>query len=472
MAGSTWVQDKIELYEGELVVFKRANSPNWYMRIYIQKELRHFQKSLRTHNVHAATEKAKAIFKELQQTIARDEKVFSIDLQSAIQAYYDAEKARYRMGIIKEDWLLKKHAYLSNTFMPFIGNAKIVNTITDKQIEEFVDQRLQTCKKKQTVQQEITIIKHFYASYLIKKGYVFRAPEFPRFKLGKGDLSRRGDTFSEEEYNKLIRFIDKQWIVYPTSETYATCPRIRHAVKQYGNKENKEKRLNQLEWDMELHRRQLIKYAILIAANSGIRLPQELFSLRWRDIECKHSKKFLDKESIRLPQEYFIQEYGIGEPAKWSGIPGWECELAIIHMREEYSKTGERRIPTVLGSVFRSLSSYYYEMYEHYELDFKLPDQNPDMPVFMELFGRRKSQEFDKYAFNRMWRELMNDAGLNRIHFTPYHLRHYFITERIRAGTPVPQLAKLCGNSPNIIYSTYEHIFLEDDVAALFRKEK
>jgi len=29
MGGSIWVQNKIELFEGELVVFKRANSPNY-----------------------------------------------------------------------------------------------------------------------------------------------------------------------------------------------------------------------------------------------------------------------------------------------------------------------------------------------------------------------------------------------------------------------------------------------------------
>lgn len=36
MGGSTWVQDKTELFEGELVVYKRPNSPNWYMRVWLQ----------------------------------------------------------------------------------------------------------------------------------------------------------------------------------------------------------------------------------------------------------------------------------------------------------------------------------------------------------------------------------------------------------------------------------------------------
>lgn len=96
-------------------------------------------------------------------------------------------------------------------------------------------------------------------------------------------------------------------------------------------------------------------------------------------------------------------------------------------------------------------------------------DRRSDAPVFMELFRRRQYEPLNKYRFNRMFRKLMRDAGLDHIKFTPYHFRRYFITERIRAGTPVPMLAKLCGNSPNIIDSTYEHIILEGNIEALYK---
>ena len=59
-AGSTWVQDKTELLEVELIAFKRANSPNWYMRVYAAKEGKHYQKSLKTKSQYDAIEKAKA----------------------------------------------------------------------------------------------------------------------------------------------------------------------------------------------------------------------------------------------------------------------------------------------------------------------------------------------------------------------------------------------------------------------------
>ena len=80
MGGSVWVQNKIELFEGELVVFKRANSPNFYMRVYVKKEGKHYQKSCKTRNEYNAIEFAKAEYKSLQQKVAKDEKVFTITI--------------------------------------------------------------------------------------------------------------------------------------------------------------------------------------------------------------------------------------------------------------------------------------------------------------------------------------------------------------------------------------------------------
>ena len=36
-------------------------------------------------------------------------------------------------------------------------------------------------------------------------------------------------------------------------------PTIRKALKEYGKKENKEKKLNEMEWKMECHRRVLLR---------------------------------------------------------------------------------------------------------------------------------------------------------------------------------------------------------------------
>ena len=475
MGSSTWVQEKTELYEGELTVFKRANSPNWYMRVYVTQERKHYQKSLRTKNQHDAIEKAKREYKDIQRKVAKDEKVFTITIGEGIEGYLSLEKTRLRRGMIKEDWLIKKHQYIKNTFAHHFGLETKVNTISDKQIEEFIDIRLKRCKKKQTIQQEIVIIKHFYKTYLIKNGFVFKIPEFPEFKITKKDLSRRTDTFTKEEVEKLLRFMIKEWCFRSNDERYEKTPRTRISIKQYGKIENKEKKLSTMEWDMELHRRHLILYGIMLSALTGLRTPGELLNLRWCDIEFK-KKKILDRNSMIqpmgiIPAEEFNDIYNYKSPGFYNInkiIDEWMCndradtplDISIINIID--GKTGPRAIPCLLAGLFHQIEDYFCFMgYQKSE--------NPDSPIFMELFGRRKFQPIDKYVFNRMWRELMRDAGLERIKFTPYHLRHYFITQRIRAGTPIPQLAKICGNSPNIIYSTYEHIILEDDMNMLYK---
>ena len=168
MGGSVWVQNKIELFEGELVVFKRANSPNFYMRVYVKKEGKHYQKSCKTKNEYNAIEFAKAEYKSLQQKVAKDEKVFTITI-SGTKIYAEQEHQRERRGMIKNDWVKKKQQYLANTFTGFFGAETKVNEISDKDMQLFIDYRIKSTKRKQTIKQEIGIIKHFIILALSNK---------------------------------------------------------------------------------------------------------------------------------------------------------------------------------------------------------------------------------------------------------------------------------------------------------------
>ena len=97
-ASTTWVGDKIELFEGELLVFKRPNSPNWYLRIWISAEKKYLQQSLKTKSQFDAIERAKAIYKETQVKVAKEEKVFTITLGEALLGYEVEEKKRERIN--------------------------------------------------------------------------------------------------------------------------------------------------------------------------------------------------------------------------------------------------------------------------------------------------------------------------------------------------------------------------------------
>lgn len=431
-ASTTWVQDRTELYEGELLVFKRPNSPNWYMRTYIQQEGKYFQKSLKTKSQYEAIERAKVEYKSIQQKVAKDEKVFTITLGEALDGYYAEEKNRERRGLIKNDWLVKKQQYLKNTFVFHFGNETKANAITDKQMEEYVDIRLKRCKRKQTITQELTIIKHFFKTYLIKKGFVFKAPEFPVFRLRQKDRAKREDTFTLKEYDKLVKFM-RGWI------KPKNVSKVRTAEKSYGKKDNKEKVMNDWEYQMEIHRRILIRELILIGANSGIRCPKEMLSLKWSDVRIKKEKIEGQYNSEKVVEQY----------------------SAYIRIGEE-QKTGSRIVVALAGTYFMRLKQYFTD-----ELGYTPKEEDP---VFMEFYGRRKFNVLDKYALYRIWGELMRDCGLTRLDFTPYCLRGFYITQSILNGYELTLIAKNAGNSINTIANHYEFVNMEHQSHRLLKR--
>jgi len=432
MAGSTWVQNKTELFEGELVVFQRANSPNFYMRVYIANESKHFQKSLRTKNQYDAIERAKVEYKILQQKVAKEEKVFTITLGEAIEGWFENELKRERRGVITNSTFKKRTAYIKNQFAPHFGLETKVNDISDNQMIEYIDMRLRRLKKKTSLRQEVSIIKGFYNTYLIKKGFVFKIPEIPEFTGRKEDRAKREDTFNLKEWETLYKFM-REW-VKPKNVS-----KTRIALKEYGKKSNKEKVMNEWEYQMEIHRRRIIRELILIGGSTGLRAPSEILSLKWGDIKVK-KEKFA----------------GMFNPEKET-----EQLVAVIKVGADM-KTGARVVQGLAGSYFKRLKDYYRT-----ELGYEPKDTDY---VFMEFFGRRKFNVLDRYALYRIWGELIRDCGLKRIDYQLYHLRHFFITQSILNGIDLLLIAKNCGNSPNTIFNHYEHIEMEKQTQKLLKR--
>ena len=432
MSGASWVQNKIELFEGELIVFKRANSPNWYMRVYIQREGKHYQKSCRTKSQYVAIEFAKAEYRELQSKVAKEEKVFTIDLITAVEEYNKQEFQRERRGMIKNDWVKKKDMYLRNTFIEYMGGDRKVNEISNKDFELFIDYRLRLCKRKESIRQELVIIKHFYKTLLLKQGYVFKLPEFPEFKIRQKDRARREDTFTLKEYDVLVRYL-REW------SKAKNVSQFRNAKKIYGKPENRIKKMNAMEWDMEKHRRVIIRELILIASNSGLRCPKEILSITWGD--------------VKLRKQEMEGMYGANKKTE---------ELVSVIQVDEDQKTGKRVVVCLAGTYFKRLRQYYVDNFDY------TPKDND--PVFLEMFGRRKGSVLGTHALYRIWGELMRDAGLDRMKFTLYHLRHFSITQQILNGVDLLLVAKNMGNSINTIAKHYEHIDMEKNSRKLIKR--
>ena len=427
-----WVDEKIELFEGELIVFKRANSPNWYLRVYVKKESKHYQKSCRTKSKYDALDYAKRKYKELQQKVAKDEKVFTITLGDALEAYDKQEQERVNRGLIGATWKYQKEVYLRTTFAKYFDVTTQVNQISEKELEEYVNERMDILKRKTTLKQEIGILKHFWRTYLVKNGFVYQVPLFPEFRIRRGDSAKREDTFTLKEYEKLYKFL-REWV----KEKNVSDVRI--AVGGYANRRGKEKKLVAWEKQMECHRRVMMRELILICANTGIRVPKEITSLTWGDV-----KVIKETSSGRYNTKKNVEEL-----------------IALVNIGSN-QKTGMRVVTGVAGRYFQRLKQYYRDTFDYNPTDKDF--------VFMDMLGRNQGKVFERHSFYRLWKELMYSAKLNRIEFSPYSLRGFYITQSILNGIDLLLIAKNCGNSLNTIMKHYEFIKMESQTKDLIKR--
>ena len=427
-----WVDEKIELFEGELIVFKRANSPNWYLRVYVKKESKHYQKSCRTKSKYDALDYAKRKYKELQQKVAKDEKVFTITLGDALEAYDKQEQERVNRGLIGATWKYQKEVYLRTTFAKYFDVTTQVNQISEKELEEYVNERMDILKRKTTLKQEIGILKHFWRTYLVKNGFVYQVPLFPEFRIRRGDSAKREDTFTLKEYEKLYKFL-REWV----KEKNVSDVRI--AVGGYANRRGKEKKLVAWEKQMECHRRVMMRELILICANTGIRVPKEITSLTWGDV-----KVIKETSSGRYNTKKNVEEL-----------------IALVNIGSN-QKTGMRVVTGVAGRYFQRLKQYYRDTFDYNPTDKDY--------VFMDMLGRNQGKSFERHSFYRLWKELMSSAKLTRLQFSPYSLRGFYITQSILNGIDLLLIAKNCGNSLNTIMKHYEFIKMESQTKDLIKR--
>ena len=151
----------------------------------------------------------------------------------------------------------------------------------------------------------------------------------------------------------------------------------------------------------------------------------ELLNVKRKDVEIKKTK--------------FKDWYGEGNE-EWK----LTCDVFI-----DSRKTGERNVNGVAGRFFTRLIEFYES--QGIELE-------PDDYMFIDVCGRRQGQQLDKYVLNRLFRELMSYAELDRIKFTPYHLRHFYITQRLMNGVDVVLLSENAGNTPQVLLQSYSHV--------------
>jgi len=419
MENARWVKDRFYVgIDDEMCVFMRPNSPNYYCRYYVRQEQKYYQKSLRTKSKVVAQEKAKEIYREITTLVSRDEKVFNLTWKEAIDIYDEMEMERYMGGVIVREWYKKKITYLRNTWMNFVGADTPVNKTNDDDAREFYRIRSRQLKTKASLRYEITIINSIYTDLLLPKSYCLRKLRMPKTTITKRDRSRRTDTFTIEEWEVLYKSMQR-W----TERDEITDER--QAQTRYGKTSNMTKKLSISQQELEWCRRNILREFILISANMGTRPVSELLNVKRKDVNITKTK--------------FKDWYAAGND-EWR----LTCDVFI-----DSRKTGERMVNGIAGRFFTRLM----EFYESQGITLQ-----PDDYMFIDLSGRRKGQQINRHILNRLFTELMHYAGLTRIKFTPYHLRHFYITQRLMNGVDVVLLSENAGNSPQVLLQSYAHI--------------
>ena len=183
----------------------------------------------------------------------------------------------------------------------------------------------------------------------------------------------------------------------------------------------------------------MMRELILICANTGIRVQKERTSLTWGDIKVR-------------------KEVATG---RYNTKKNVEELIALINIGSN-QKTGMRVVTGVAGRYFQRLKQYYRDTFDYNPTDKDF--------VFMDMLGRNQGKVFERHSFYRLWKELMLAAKLNRIEFSPYSLRGFYITQSILNGIDLLLIAKNCGNSLNTIMKHYEFIKMESQTKDLIKR--
>ena len=185
--------------------------------------------------------------------------------------------------------------------------------------------------------------------------------------------------------------------------TYEEWKKIYTAMRKYVEKTNHISHKDLLE-------RQIARHWILIAANCGFRTGEQR-QLRWSDVgTVKHNDK----------------------------------TLANVIVRAETSKVRKGR--TVIGR-----QGQYFDRLKQ----LKQPKQKDEF-VFFENGHKQTTNKIIYKHFKKIM-ELAKIKDWQEREIVPYSLRHFYITQRVKAGCSLREVADMCGTSVHQIEKTYWH---------------
>ena len=412
--------DQTPVLGGAGTIYQRREGGSWYLYFWVKSERKRFRQSLETTDKALAIRTAEKIVLDALAKQQAGQKVWSATIAEVIDKWEVLQQDRLNRGEIRSKYYVR---HLASVFRKQLGGCYGLQTpisaLKQEDWDRYITFRGNQGVALDTIRVEVSHIRGLIGKVGLKLG----ADSIPDFKLHVPQIkrSRRVDTFAPEEFHSLIRALEHY--VLPDSEDglYERDWGLGAAKAR----ENIPRSVNQ---DLEKSRRELLRYFVLVAASSGCRphelAGEEIGSLRWRDVELMD----------------LSMDVAVTRPAPTKKT------IAVLHIREK-TKTGQRSVPMAGGEYLREMREW-----SRYS--------GPDDFVFCDQFGIRAGKAVYMDSLRLHWHELLRRIGFDRFKPDLYTLRHYFATQRLKAGVPPFLVAKTLGHSIQELLRVYEHVLM------------
>jgi len=390
----TFSEDEILIYE-EAVVYKRGDI--WQFRYWLEKERRYVRLSLKTKNVDIAIEKAKKHFVKIKSETDSGKTYYSKTTKDGVLMYLEYRKGHIDSRTTKS--IVKGRygtirAHLEH-WLDFIERDTKLKELDRDSCADYAKNRENPSATKKTA---LSTIAGEQSTINSMMKWLHKKGEVYIDGFDFESISIRNTT---EENIRRASFTDQE------------VRDFRVAVPKYIEEAKKDMT------DLENRARVLSGYYLLIASISGLRTGEQK-QLKWKDIHFETHK-----------------------------VKSEEIEMVKISVRKETSKVRKPR-------------EYYIRDMEYFHDLFNLttPTHNKKPYADNFVFSYNGINVVSQRAVTHHFKKILEAAKIDKGNrsLVPYSFRHYFITNRIKAGLSYKDVADMCGTSRNQIEKTYYHI--------------
>lgn len=488
---------------GHLRIFQREDrGGTWVAKITVPMALRtnprnpYVKRDLKTANRDQAVRAAWTAFSEITRRIEKTGSLATLTLTSRVEKYLAWAERRIKvMGqdgrpIFKVEEYKKQSISFRRYLLPYLEGklGRNLETITARDLEDFLDWResyyiegpgaaeeyIEYVRGGKTIRRSPRKIAQPAASTL-KKDFVALAAlyehhkvELPEFPTVQGKVGRRIG-FEDDEFHKLF-------VAARVRATMRRTPDGRHLGFEVA-------------FDPRTAlKRMLLSHWVLFMAGTGLR-PQEAQWLTWEHIRnpdrswfdpLAHAEQggsrlrvFLSWSKMREDQEALVagmlahEDVHAALDAKTA--PPFRVVIPPNHTALKHLTHARIVVPTMMARRALHALVMFYCMPQRVggeDLNYLSPGVKlrPSSWLWQHPDGERIG------SFKNGFDELLKDAGLLRQFGKkrcPYSLRHFYGTDRIRAGNSISWIAGNMGTSEVMIRNHYNHAISEHHAGPL-----